>query len=99
MNNKHLRREAVMPWNVGVLGAGPGVAALHLPVLGGLDELFRVVHIADAGSGQSSAKSRWPPAWKSPKRSLPHAGPPAPASWWEPITCLMQHGGGQSIIL
>ena len=42
-----------MPWNVGILGAGPGVAALHLPVLGGLAELFRVVHVADAGSGRA----------------------------------------------
>ena len=36
-----------MPWNVGIIGAGPGVAALHLPVLGRLADLFRVVHIAD----------------------------------------------------
>lgn len=42
-----------MPWNVGVLGAGPGVAALHIPVLGRLAELFRVVHVADAGSGRA----------------------------------------------
>ena len=42
-----------MPWNIGVLGAGPGVAALHLPVLGRLAELFKVVHIADAGSGRA----------------------------------------------
>ena len=44
-----------MPWNVGVLGAGPGVAALHLPVLGRLGELYRVTHIADAGSGRARA--------------------------------------------
>jgi predicted dehydrogenase len=42
-----------MPWNVGIIGAGPGVAALHLPVLGRLADLFRVVHIADAGSGRA----------------------------------------------
>ncbi|GAA2140598.1 hypothetical protein GCM10009825_28490 [Arthrobacter humicola] len=42
-----------MPWGVGILGAGPGVAALHLPVLGGLAELFTVQHIADAGSGRA----------------------------------------------
>ncbi|HKU03997.1 MAG TPA: Gfo/Idh/MocA family oxidoreductase [Arthrobacter sp.] len=42
-----------MPWNIGILGAGPGVAALHLPVLGELRELFTVVHIADAGSGRA----------------------------------------------
>ncbi|MDQ0678788.1 putative dehydrogenase [Arthrobacter pascens] len=44
-----------MPWNVGILGAGPGVAALHLPVLGRLGELYRVTHIADAGSGRARA--------------------------------------------
>lgn len=53
-----------MPWNVGVLGAGPGVAALHLPVLGRLAGLFRVVHIADAGSGRARQlaerhRARW----------------------------------------
>lgn len=42
-----------MPWNVGILGAGPGVAALHLPVLGRLADLFTVVHVADAGSGRA----------------------------------------------
>lgn len=42
-----------MPLRVGILGAGPGVAALHLPVLEGLPELFSVVHIADAGSGRA----------------------------------------------
>jgi predicted dehydrogenase len=42
-----------MPWNVGILGAGPGVAALHLPVLGRLGELYKVTHIADAGSGRA----------------------------------------------
>ncbi|UZX01795.1 Gfo/Idh/MocA family oxidoreductase [Arthrobacter sp. CDRTa11] len=44
-----------MPWNVGILGAGPGIAALHLPVLGRLTELFTVVHLADAGSGRAKA--------------------------------------------
>lgn len=42
-----------MPWSVGILGAGPGVAALHLPVLGRLAESFKVVHVADAGSGRA----------------------------------------------
>jgi len=42
-----------MPWNVGILGAGPGVAALHLPVLGRLWELFTVKHMADSGSGRA----------------------------------------------
>ncbi|KSU76820.1 Predicted dehydrogenase [Pseudarthrobacter enclensis] len=42
-----------MAWNVGVLGAGPGVSALHLPILGGMPGGFRVVHIADGGSGRA----------------------------------------------
>lgn len=42
-----------MPWNVGIIGAGPGAAALHLPVLGRLADLFAVVHVADAGSGRA----------------------------------------------
>jgi predicted dehydrogenase len=42
-----------MPWNIGFLGAGPGVAALHLPTLGYLDGVFRVAHLADAGSGRA----------------------------------------------
>lgn len=53
-----------MPWNVGILGAGPGVAALHLPVLGRLADLFAVVHVADAGSGRARtlaqrSRARW----------------------------------------
>lgn len=40
-----------MPSGVGVIGAGPGVAALHLPTLARLGELFEVVHVSDAGSG------------------------------------------------
>lgn len=44
-----------MPWNIGVLGSGPGVAALHLPVLGRLGALYTVTHIADAGSGRAQA--------------------------------------------
>ncbi|WP_332759463.1 Gfo/Idh/MocA family protein [Pseudarthrobacter sp.] len=47
-----------MPWNVGILGSGPGAAALHLPVLGRLTELFSVVHIADAGSGRARVLAR-----------------------------------------
>ena len=42
-----------MPWNVGILGAGPGVVALHLPVLRRLPDQFTVRHIADAGSGRA----------------------------------------------
>ena len=44
-----------MARNVGILGTGPGVAALHLPVLEGLSDLFAVVHIANAGSGRAQA--------------------------------------------
>ncbi|WP_439592899.1 Gfo/Idh/MocA family protein [Microbacterium sp.] len=42
-----------MPHGVGIVGAGPGVAALHLPTLARLHPLFEVVHIADAGSGRA----------------------------------------------
>ena len=42
-----------MPWGVGVIGAGPGVAALHLPTLERLQDRFTVVHVADHGSGRA----------------------------------------------
>ena len=42
-----------MPWGVGVIGAGPGVAALHLPTLERLRDRFAVVHVADNGSGRA----------------------------------------------
>ncbi len=41
-----------MRYGVGIIGAGPGVAALHLPTLARLSKEFEVVHIADAGSGR-----------------------------------------------
>lgn len=44
-----------MPWNVGFIGTGPGVAALHLPTLGQLEPMYRVVHVSDAGSGRARA--------------------------------------------
>lgn len=44
-----------MTHRVGVIGAGPGVAALHLPTLARLTDLFEVTHIADAGSGRAAA--------------------------------------------
>ncbi|MCI1020451.1 Gfo/Idh/MocA family oxidoreductase [Microbacterium sp. C5A9] len=47
-----------MAYRVGVLGAGPGVSALHLPTLDRLPDLFRVVHIADGGSGRAEALAR-----------------------------------------
>ena len=43
-----------MTWGVGVIGAGPGVAALHLPTLERLRELFSVVHVADNGGGRAA---------------------------------------------
>lgn len=42
-----------MSYGVGVIGAGPGVSALHLPTLARLPGVFRVVHVADAGSGRA----------------------------------------------
>lgn len=44
-----------MAHGVGVIGAGPGVSALHLPTLDRLPGLFRVVHVADGGSGRARA--------------------------------------------
>ncbi|TDN91293.1 putative dehydrogenase [Microbacterium sp. BK668] len=43
-----------MPHGVGVIGAGPGVAALHLPTIARLADRFRVVHVSDAGSGRAA---------------------------------------------
>lgn len=43
-----------MALGVGIIGAGPGVAALHLPTLARFSDELRVVHISDAGSGQAS---------------------------------------------
>lgn len=42
-----------MPRGVGVIGAGPGVSALHLPTLARLPEDFTVVHVSDGGSGRA----------------------------------------------
>lgn len=44
-------------YGVGIIGSGPGVGALHLPTLAALDDRFRVVHIADSGSGRAHALS------------------------------------------
>jgi predicted dehydrogenase len=44
-----------MTKGVGIVGAGPGVAALHLPTLARLSDEFEVVHISDAGSGRAAA--------------------------------------------
>ncbi|MEV5069959.1 Gfo/Idh/MocA family oxidoreductase [Microbacterium sp. LMI12-1-1.1] len=40
---------------VGVIGAGPGVSALHLPTLARLADRFEVVHVSDGGSGGAAA--------------------------------------------
>jgi predicted dehydrogenase len=44
-----------MVYGVGVIGAGPGVGALHLPTLALLDDVFDVVHITDSGSGRAES--------------------------------------------
>ncbi|WP_324013680.1 Gfo/Idh/MocA family oxidoreductase [Microbacterium sp. JZ37] len=44
-----------MPTGVGIIGAGPGAAALHVPTLARLGDRFAVVHVADAGSGRAAA--------------------------------------------
>lgn len=40
---------------VGILGAGPGVSALHVPTIARADCDLRIVHIADGGSGRAAA--------------------------------------------
>lgn len=44
--------------NVGIIGAGPGTWALHLPTLGALPGDFRVVHLADLGGGRAEQLAR-----------------------------------------
>ncbi|WP_125130626.1 Gfo/Idh/MocA family oxidoreductase [Microbacterium sp. 10M-3C3] len=44
-----------MAWGVGLIGAGPGVAALHAPTLARVADDFRLVHVADSGSGRAAA--------------------------------------------
>jgi predicted dehydrogenase len=48
-------RGSDMSWGVGIIGAGPGVAALHAPTLARTGGDFRVVHISDGGSGRATA--------------------------------------------
>ncbi|MDQ1082117.1 MULTISPECIES: Gfo/Idh/MocA family protein [Microbacterium] len=43
-----------MTWGVGIIGAGPGVAALHAPTLARTGGDFRLVHVSDAGSGRAA---------------------------------------------
>ena len=42
-----------MVYGVGIVGAGPGVGALHIPTLARLSDLFRLVHVSDSGSGRA----------------------------------------------
>ena len=42
-----------MVWGVGIIGAGPGVSALHAPTLARVPD-FRLVHVSDAGSGRAA---------------------------------------------
>ncbi|MGC0369175.1 Gfo/Idh/MocA family protein [Microbacterium sp. SLBN-111] len=44
-----------MTWGVGIIGAGPGVAALHAPTLARTSGDFRLVHVSDGGSGRAAA--------------------------------------------
>lgn len=39
---------------IGIIGAGPGASALHVPTIARLGEDFTVVHVADAGSGRAA---------------------------------------------
>lgn len=60
-----------MIWRVGILGAGPGVSALHLPSLSRLAPHYRVVRIADAGSGRARALAETIGArWSSQERDV-----------------------------
>ena len=43
-----------MTYGVGIIGAGPGVAALHVPTLARLAGDFRIAHVSDAGSGRAA---------------------------------------------
>ncbi|HEX5857783.1 MAG TPA: Gfo/Idh/MocA family oxidoreductase, partial [Microbacterium sp.] len=47
-----------MSHGVGIIGAGPGVAALHSPTLARVAADLRVVHVADAGSGSAEPVAR-----------------------------------------
>ncbi|GAA1981464.1 Gfo/Idh/MocA family oxidoreductase [Microbacterium pumilum] len=42
-----------MSHGVGIIGAGPGVAALHAPTIARLGGAFQVVHVSDSGSGRA----------------------------------------------
>ncbi|MGV9194030.1 Gfo/Idh/MocA family protein [Microbacterium sp. MC2] len=39
---------------IGIIGAGPGSAALHLPTAGRLADRLEIVHVSDGGSGRSA---------------------------------------------
>ncbi|WP_347109449.1 Gfo/Idh/MocA family oxidoreductase [Paenarthrobacter sp. S56] len=57
--------------NIGFLGAGPGVGALHLPTVRRLGEPWRVTHIADGGSGRARPLAEpLGASWSSGEREL-----------------------------
>lgn len=43
---------------VGIIGSGPGASALHAPTLSRLASEFRIVHVADGGSGRAAELAR-----------------------------------------
>src|SRR4051794_23693842 len=51
-------RGATMPYGVGIIGAGPGVRALHAPTLARLPDDFALVHVSDSGSGRAEEIAR-----------------------------------------
>lgn len=47
-----------MNYGVGIIGAGPGAAALHAPTLSRVSSELRLVHVSDAGAGGAEAIAR-----------------------------------------
>ncbi|ALX66616.1 Gfo/Idh/MocA family protein [Microbacterium sp. XT11] len=55
-----------MTWGVGIIGSGPGVSALHAPILARTDGDFRLVHVSDGGSGRAAMiAERFQARWSS----------------------------------
>lgn len=52
-----------MSRGVGVIGAGPGAWALHIPTVARLPELFRVIAVTDGGSGRAREVAANAAAW------------------------------------
>lgn len=55
---------ATKPFGVGMIGAGPGAAALHVPTLARTGGRFHLVHVSDGGSGRAegvaaASRARW----------------------------------------